>query len=118
MKIEDEKERDMRLTIYNYEKSLTVNPTDFITGIVLSQKKNELETYLQSKQLKLQQAELDKQKKDLGDVKDTVNFIQEQNNFIADRLSFNEKMNILARNYIAMRKAHSFKCGMDSTVLK
>lgn len=50
--IEDEIERNLKLTIYQYENIVKMNPSDILSAMMLNSKKNELDTYLQSKEIK------------------------------------------------------------------
>lgn len=50
--IEDETERNLKLTIYQYENIVKMNPSDILSAMMLNSKKNELDTYLQSKEIK------------------------------------------------------------------
>ena len=49
--IEDETERNLKLTIYQYENIVKMNPNDILSGMMLNNKKNELNTYLQKKEI-------------------------------------------------------------------
>lgn len=50
--IEDETERNLRLTIHQYETIVKMNPTDVLSGMMLNNKQIELNTYLQSREIK------------------------------------------------------------------
>lgn len=50
--IEDETERNLKLTIYQYESIVKMNPSDILSAMMLNSKKNELDTYLQGKEIK------------------------------------------------------------------
>lgn len=50
--IEDETERNLRLTIHQYETIVKMNPTDVLLGMMLNNKQIELNTYLQSREIK------------------------------------------------------------------
>ena len=49
--IQDEKHRQLRLEIHKFEEILEINPSDMLVGMMLNNKKNELELYLQNKKL-------------------------------------------------------------------
>jgi prophage antirepressor-like protein len=98
-KIEDEKERQMSLSLYTYEQALKINPNDMLSAINYSQTKLQLETYKQQKQL-------DEIKNDVGKIKDTIKsveedtkIIKEQQTYICNRTNFNERIKILANKY-------------------
>ena len=84
--IEDETERNLKLTIYQYENIVKLNPNDVLSGMMLSNKKNELKTYLQSKEIE----ELK------GAIKDNTKRID--NMFvIGDRKQFTNEVNSVSR---------------------
>lgn len=84
--IEDETERNLMLTIKQYEGIVKINPTDILSGMMLNNKRNELNTYLQSKQIELIQEELNETKKRLENVC-----------IIGDRKQFSNEVNSVAR---------------------
>lgn len=84
--IEDETERNLKLTIYQYESIVKINPTDVLSGMMLNNKKNELNTYLQGK-------ELEKIKNDMEDTKKKIQNIC----VIGDRKAFTNEINSVAR---------------------
>ena len=49
--IQDETERNLKLTIYQYQQIVKIQPNDILSAMCLSQKQNELNTYLQSKEI-------------------------------------------------------------------
>ena len=57
--IEDETERNLRLTIHQYETIVKMNPTDVLSGMMLNNKQTELNTYLQSREIKKLKDELE-----------------------------------------------------------
>lgn len=84
--IEDEKERNLKLTIYQLDGILKVNPSDMLTGIMRNQKQTELDTYLQSKELK--------------SIKDSVEEMNKKVSnmvVIGDRKQFSNEVNSIAR---------------------
>lgn len=84
--IEDVTEKNLKLTIYQYENIVKINPTDILSGMMLNNKKNELNTYLQGK-------ELEKIKGDMADAKKKLENIC----VIGDRKSFTNEINSVAR---------------------
>lgn len=77
--IEDETEKNLKLTIYSLQKIVEMNPADIVTGMMLESKKNELTIYLQSKEIKV--------------IKDTIaNMV-----VIGDRKQFTNEVNAVAR---------------------
>lgn len=98
-KIEDEKERQMNLSLYTYEQALKINPNDMLSAINYNQTKQQLDFYKQQKEL----AEV---KQDIGKIKNTMNsvvedtkIIKEQQTYICNRTNFNERIKILANKY-------------------
>ncbi|MBN1074730.1 hypothetical protein DVV91_10285 [Clostridium botulinum] len=84
--IEDGKERNLKLTIYQLDGILKINPSDMLTGIMRNQKQTELDTYLQSKELK--------------SIKDSVEEINNKVSnmvVIGDRKQFSNEVNSVAR---------------------
>ena len=49
--IQDETERNLKLTIYQYQNIVKINPNDILSAMMLTNKQNELNTYLQSKEI-------------------------------------------------------------------
>lgn len=84
--IEDEFEKNLKLTIYQYENIVKMNPTDFMSGIMLINKKNELNTYLQQKQIEFIQTEINETKNRLDNIC-----------IIGDRKQFTNEVNSVAR---------------------
>lgn len=84
--IEDEVEKNLKLTIYQYENIVKMNPTDILSAMMLTNKRNELNTYLQSKELEEVKGELDNVKKAID------NFV-----VIGDRKQFTNEVNSVAR---------------------
>lgn len=84
--IEDETERNLKLTIYQYEGIVKINPSDILSGMMLNNKKNELNTYLQSK-------EIEKLKGVVDDVSSRIGNIC----IIGDRKQFVNEVNSVSR---------------------
>ena len=66
--IEDETERNLKLTIYQYENIVKMNPTDILSAMMLNNKKNELTTYLQGKEIEKLKTGIDKVDKRISDM--------------------------------------------------
>lgn len=84
--IEDETEKNLKLTIYQYENIVKMNPTDILSGMMLNSKKNELNTYLQSKEIKELKTVIDDNIKRLDNIC-----------IIGDRQQFTNEINSVAR---------------------
>lgn len=84
--IEDETEKNLKLTIYQYEGIVKINPSDILSGMMLNNKKNELNTYLQSK-------EIEKLKGVVDDVSSRIGNICA----IGDRKQFVNEVNSVSR---------------------
>ena len=98
--IEDETEKLLKKGIYQLEKVLEIMPNDIVTSIHLSQKRNELDTYLQSKKLAEINAQLEKQTRILTEQGQKLETTEQRvDNFmtIGDRQSFVREVNSVAR---------------------
>ena len=98
--IKDETEKLLKKGIYQLEKVLEIMPNDIVTSIHLSQKRNELDTYLQSKKLAEINAQLEKQTRILTEQGQKLETTEQRvNNFmtIGDRQSFVREVNSVAR---------------------
>lgn len=84
--IEDETEKNLKLTIYQYENIVKMNPSDVLSGMMLNNKKNELNTYLQSKEIKELKTVIDDNIKRLDNIC-----------VIGDRQQFTNEINSVAR---------------------
>ena len=49
--IQDETERNLKLTIYQYQQIVKIQPNDILSAMMLNNKQTELNTYLQSKEI-------------------------------------------------------------------
>ena len=98
--IKDETEKLLKKGIYQLEKVLEIMPNDIVTSIHLSQKRNELDTYLQSKKLAEINAQLEKQTRILTEQGQKLETTEQRvDNFmtIGDRQSFVREVNSVAR---------------------
>lgn len=98
--IEDETEKLLKKGIYQLEKVLEIMPNDIVTSIHLSQKRNELDTYLQSKKLAEINAQLEKQTRILTEQGQKLETTEQRvDNFmtIGNRQSFVREVNSVAR---------------------
>lgn len=98
--IKDETEKLLKKGIYQLEKVLEIMPNDIVTSIYLSQKRNELDTYLQSKKLAEINAQLEKQTHILAEQGQKLETTEQRvDNFmtIGDRQSFVREVNSVAR---------------------
>lgn len=84
--IKDETERNLKLTLYQYEGIVKLNPNDILSGMMYNQKKNELNTYLQNK-------EIEKLKGTIQDVNEKISNIC----VIGDRKQFSNEINSVSR---------------------
>ena len=84
--IEDETEKNLKLTIYQYENIVKMNPTDILSAMMLNNKKNELNTYLQSKEITEIKGQLKETKTKLDNIC-----------IIGDRKQFSNEVNSVAR---------------------
>ena len=84
--IEDETEKNLKLTIYQYENIVKMNPTDILSAMMLNNKKNELNTYLQSKEITEIKGQLEETKTKLDNIC-----------IIGDRKQFSNEVNSVAR---------------------
>lgn len=84
--IQDETERNLKLTIYQYQQIVKINPNDILSAMCLSQKQNELNTYLQQK-------EIDKLKSTIDDVNKKLDNVC----VIGDRKQFTNEVKSVAR---------------------
>lgn len=84
--IQDETERNLKLTIYQYQNIVKINPNDILSAMCLSQKQNELNTYLQQK-------EIDKLKSTIDDVNKKLDNVC----IIGDRKQFTNEVKSVAR---------------------
>ena len=84
--IEDETEKNLKLTIYQYENIVKTNPTDILSAMMLNNKKNELNTYLQSKEITEIKGQLEETKTKLDNIC-----------IIGDRKQFSNEVNSVAR---------------------
>ena len=83
--IQDETERNLKLTIYQYQQIVKIQPNDILSAMMLNNKQTELNTYLQSK-------EINKLKCDIEEVtKKLDNFC-----VIGDRNQFNREIKAVA----------------------
>ncbi len=85
-RIEDEKERQMNLSLHMYEQALKINPNDMLSAINYNQTKLQLDAYKQQKQLE----EINNKVGDMG--KRIDNFI-----VIGDRTQFVHEVNSVCR---------------------
>ncbi|WP_133014954.1 Bro-N domain-containing protein [Clostridium cuniculi] len=84
--IEDETERNLRLTIHQYETIVKMNPTDVLSGMMLNNKQTELNTYLQSREIKKLKDEISEANARISNI-----FV------IGDRKQFTNEVNSVAR---------------------
>ena len=85
--IQDETERNLKLTIYQYQQIVKIQPNDILSAMCLSQKQNELNTYLQSK-------EIAKIKDDIEEVTKKLDNVC----VIGDRKQFTNEVKSVARS--------------------
>lgn len=84
--IQDETERNLKLTIYQYQNIVKINPNDILSAMMLTNKQNELNTYLQQK-------EIDKLKSTIDDVNKKLDNVC----VIGDRKQFTNEVKSVAR---------------------
>lgn len=87
MKIEDEVERNLRLTIHQYESIVKINSTDILSAMMLNNKRNELNTYLQQKQINDIKGKLEETEKRINNIY-----------VIGDRKQFTNEVNSVCRS--------------------
>ena len=84
--IQDETERNLKLTIYQYQQIVKIQPNDILSAMMLNNKQTELNTYLQSK-------EIDKLKSTIEDVNKKLDNVC----VIGDRKQFTNEVKSVAR---------------------
>ena len=84
--IQDETERNLKLTIYQYQQIVKIQPNDILSAMMLNNKQTELNTYLQSK-------EIDKLKSTIDDVNKKLDNVC----VIGDRKQFTNEVKSVAR---------------------
>lgn len=85
--IEDEVERNLRLTIHQYESIVKINSTDILSAMMLNNKRNELNTYLQQKQINDIKGKLEETEKRINNIY-----------VIGDRKQFTNEVNSVCRS--------------------
>lgn len=66
--IQDETERNLKLTIYQYQQIVKINPNDILSAMMLNNKQTELNTYLQSKEINKLKCDIEEVTKKLDNV--------------------------------------------------
>ena len=66
--IQDETERNLKLTIYQYQQIVKIQPNDILSAMMLNNKQNELNTYLQSKEINKLKCDIEEVTKKLDNV--------------------------------------------------
>ena len=84
--IQDETERNLKLTIYQYEQIVKIQPNDILSAMMLNNKRTELNTYLQSKEINKLKCDIEEVTKKLDNVC-----------IIGDRKQFTNEVKSVAR---------------------
>ena len=66
--IQDETERNLKLTIYQYQQIVKIQPNDILSAMMLNNKQTELNTYLQSKEINKLKCDIEEVTKKLDNV--------------------------------------------------
>lgn len=93
MKIEDETERNLTLSIYKLDEILKSNPNDMLTGIMKNNKEIELKQYIQSKEINVLKNKQIEQDKLLLEQKEKLDNMH----LIGDRKQFTNEVKAVAR---------------------
>lgn len=99
MQIEDEEERNLSLVIYSMKQNLTTKPDDMLLQFTHDSKIRELDSYKQSRELKLMQGKMDELANTVSTVQADTELIKGQQMFVCNRTNFNDKIKILANKY-------------------
>jgi prophage antirepressor-like protein len=105
--IEDEKEKNLSLTVYNLEQAVKNNPTDMLMMFTYNSKKQELDTYKELKRIETENKKLinevnnkvDELTEENKKLKEDTDLIKSQQVYICNRTNFYERVTILGNKY-------------------